>query len=296
MQHLPPRFLTANLHDCAAHLPRQAELLGPPGLLTDFWVERRLQPLKRLVRNRISRQPERLMVTSLLTRLAISRSAASGVRFSFDEAVPAYRAKPLSGPQFDTGCAVTGWLLLQRGQLLSGIGRRLDTAADARRRRDNALRVCKQFVAAYQPAGFSDAASVAAARIYEHRQATRGGREVVSSTSNSSQTRSVGYYINVTFEDSGQLVGRVAHFLRVEPPTPADGEQPAEPLRLAVCHFFNRQAPRDGVQRVNCSRVQGGDGDGGLRAVHVSSIDCVLLSAGSGDWLRLTPFDNCSRQ
>jgi hypothetical protein len=243
------------------------------------------------------------MVNELLTRHALSRLAASGVAATFNDFVPEYRSQPLSGPPFDSGDRDGNILLLHAGTLLTGYSRN----EWLRRERTAELRAAcvaiAGFVRIYQPGGFAaDGSNVEQSRIYGHSQASRGGRDIFSSRAHSHATRSSGHWALVTFRGQ-QYVGDIIRFLRVLPPPqldPAAAEAP-QPLRLAICRFFNPLRQQGQVFKVNTSSPADG---GRLRGVDIAQVDTALISTvdpgegagGGGQQLRLVRYNNCSRQ
>lgn len=71
-------------------------------------------------------------------------------------------------------------------------------------------------------------------------------------------------------------------------------QQPEQPLRLAVCQFYQPRAPQGEVQVANSKRLLF---DGAERALHMDSIDTVLVSCKEpgSDLMRFAAFNNCSR-
>lgn len=194
VQHLPPRYLTANLHTCVMHLRQQEHRFGPMALFADWWIERALQQHKQVVHGRISREPERLMANAMLARRGLTRAAAAGAGRTFDQWLPEYRSKELVGPQYDAGCPETGVQLMHASKQLTGRGNSQATWEAAQQRRKAAEAAAHRFIQHHRPAGWQ-ADSVVAAPIWEHSAATRSGREVVSSMAHSRALRSQGFHI-----------------------------------------------------------------------------------------------------
>jgi hypothetical protein len=293
---------TANLNACAVHLPRQEEQHGAVALLTEWWVERGLQEPKAVCKYRLSQNPEVLMVNELLTRHALSKLAASGVAATFDDIVPEYRSKPLNGPAFDSGDRDTNILLLHAGTLLTGY------SPNDRLRQERMAELCVArdatagFVHIYRPGGCA------------RRQRRRSGTHLHTQPGQPWRPRDLlqpgaqpcprsgGYWVLVTFRGQ-QYLGEIIRYLRVMVPPQLDlaaaGE--VQPLRLAICRFFNPLRQQGQVFRVSTSSPADGRR---LRAVDIAQIDTALISTvdpaaaagGGGRQLRLVRFNNCSRQ
>ena len=60
VQHFPVKFGTQNLHIALCRLPQQEEMHGCVGKDAEFWVECAIQSLKKCVKYRVTRHPEKV--------------------------------------------------------------------------------------------------------------------------------------------------------------------------------------------------------------------------------------------
>lgn len=100
MQAFSGRFLTTfKLHLAAIHLPDQIRLCGPGYLHGEYWIERMVQLVKRMVKYRSTAYPELLFVHDWLLTLACRRVKLTNEGhdcLSLDEALAAVRKKKQS--------------------------------------------------------------------------------------------------------------------------------------------------------------------------------------------------------
>lgn len=98
---------TYKLHLAAAHLPDQVRACGAGFFSTEFWVERLVQVLKRMIKYRSTAYPELLFVHDWLLILAcrrVRRTEEGEALLSLDEALEEFRAakrKPHDMPDAD---------------------------------------------------------------------------------------------------------------------------------------------------------------------------------------------------
>lgn len=82
-QDLSLQLLKPNLHFLTCQLPRQCQSMGHTADLLEFWVERAMNLVKQLTKNRASVEPETVVTGSLLLAAACQAVAVTG---SSDEA------------------------------------------------------------------------------------------------------------------------------------------------------------------------------------------------------------------
>ncbi len=233
------------------------------------------QEHKTETRNRISRDPERMLAGHNLTGLALFILRSSGAVQSFDELEPSYRSLPQSGPAYDSdhGCTVSQ-LLHKDAELRP---QRPGTLAAAQR--SDAEAAVQQYVAAEALEAFSGDGAIERAAIWCHSQASRGGQDVVGSLQRGASRRRKNCYVLVEYgNDPRPWVATVQHFLRVRlaPEDDPDGMQPT--LRLAVLTLFERRtAPGpSGLHVASARRLVR---DGAAHPVAVDSLQGMLVSA-----------------
>ena len=218
------------------HLGRQARARGPIANDGEFWFERGIGSLKTPTKGRVSRAPEAAIVRQLLDGAAVAELGTKDGMRTFDQLVPSFRAKELSGPAYDDGCPHTQSQLMHRGRKLA--------AAD----RAHAVQACRELIAADQPAGWtSEDVSVEHLQLFTAACTSgTGAPNVLHSLRHTRASRMSRY---VTVARAALRTGReitclaeVLYFLRLRHPAVDDLY-----LRLAVCKVFREQQRCEGM-------------------------------------------------
>lgn len=267
------QLCTYNLHILVCRLEKQEQYRGHAAKDLELWVERSVQQLKSNVKYRTTMWPEKLFVLSMLTDDALSRLRAkrliegSNPLRTFDELVPAYRAKPLAGPLVDEGGdPVTKSQLLGKGAELKG-----DREAQVRA-------LLGSFIHREQPHGWNRQRDPAAAALLMYTAAHKAGDEILQSRAHAAAQTRCSYMVRLRFKDDhggGDSVhaAEVQYYVRA---TKVVAHQPVRTLRLAVCRVW-RALERNGLLVVSTATPRFK-----LTAVDLNSIDSKVIMARAG--------------
>ena len=263
MQSLPDSQCSYNLHLLVCRLHRQEAARGATGKDWELWGERLVQRVKRLVKFRTTAHGEVKIVNDLLMSdalWALRCDESSGVR-DFDEMVPAYRAAPLAGPQYDDG-ADNGTQLLHTRMPVP------------RRELSKERKDLAWFLHVYRAEGWCEADAGAAA-LDRFRAASKRGDETIKSEKFAGQSPRPSYFVVVRIDyGRGQYTGpaarehvaKVHYFLRAR-------KAGAPTLRLAFCEVYGPLPDREGMLYARTGNViQSG-------FLHVDAIDTKVATA-----------------
>ncbi|DBB01368.1 TPA: hypothetical protein ACH3X1_013672 [Trebouxia sp. C0004] len=212
----------------------------------EFWVENCIQLCKSTIKHRCSREPERLLVNSLLVRHALAvvkrdHGYRDGQPYvgTFDERIPEYRNAPLAVSVTDDGDDVTHTQLLGLGQ---------DPAPeDWPVLLPNVQQAVQDYPELWQE-HFSSLALEQCCITKFKRAQVRGG-EIVLSEAYERITSRFSHFVVVEWEGEG-IFAKVKYFVKVDV---AEQEGPFEgsgkPLRYAIADLYKQgsasQASRD---------------------------------------------------
>ena len=213
----------------------------------EFWVENCVQLCKSTIIHRCSREPEKLLVNSLLVRHALAvvkrdHGYRDGQPYvgSFDERIPEYRNAPLAVSIADDGDDVTHTQLLGLGQ---------DPALDVW---PVLLPSVQQAIQDYPEMWQDHFGKLAPEQccVTKFKRAQVRGGEIVLSEAYERITSRFSHFVVVEGEKEGLYVARIKYFVKVDV---AEQEGPSEgsckPLRNAIADLYKQgsasQASRD---------------------------------------------------
>lgn len=213
----------------------------------EFWVENCVQLCKSTIIHRCSREPEKLLVNSLLVRHALAvvkrdHGYRDGQPYvgSFDERIPEYRNAPLAVSIADDGDDVTHTQLLGLGQ---------DPALDVW---PVLLPSVQQAIQDYPEMWQDHFGKLAPEQccVTKFKRAQVRGGEIVLSEAYERITSRFSHFVVVEWEKEGLYVARIKYFVKVDV---AEQEGPSEgsckPLRNAIADLYKQgsasQASRD---------------------------------------------------
>lgn len=217
---------TLNLHQ-AQHLARQARAREPLSWDAEFFVERMIADSKRITRHTVSTAPEATIARFLLDNAALDELAATADVKTFDQLIPAFRAAPLTGKEYDQPADNSMSSFLHKGHRLDSSERQSNLAAVA------------AYIASNEAESEWADMQINDSQLLKYTAAQRGNRNTIHSKAH---VRSSKASYNVTVHrrlTSGRYavhMAEVQYFLLV---AAAEGDRP--PLRLAMCKLFAEQ-------------------------------------------------------
>ncbi|DBA77854.1 TPA: hypothetical protein ACH3X1_009208 [Trebouxia sp. C0004] len=200
-----------NLHHVVALDQQRARGLTAEEL--EFWVENCIQLCKSTIKHRCSREPERLLVNSLLVRHALAvvkrdHGYRDGQPYvgTFDERIPEYKNAPLAVSVTDDGDDVTHTQLLGLGQ---------DPAPEDW---PVLLPSVQQAVQDYPELWQEHFSSLALEQccITKFKRAQVRGGEIVLSEAYERITSRFSHFVVVEWEGEGIFVAKVKYFVKVD--------------------------------------------------------------------------------
>ncbi len=208
---------------------------------SEFWVENCIQLCKSTIKHRCSREPERLLVNSLLVRHALAvvrrdHGYRDGQPYvgTFDERIPEYRNAPLAVSVTDDGDDVTHTQLLGLGQ---------DPAPEDW---PVLLPSVQQAVQDYPKLWREHFSSLALEQccITKFKRAQVRGGEIVLSEAYERITSRFSHFVVVEWEREGISIAKVKYFVKVDV---AEQEGPFEgsgkPLRYPLLTCTSKAQP-----------------------------------------------------
>lgn len=256
----PTNMMTYNLHILICQLYKQESARGHPAGDFEFWVERLVQLLKESTKYRVSSEPEKVAVASMVFDMTLHDMQSLHNYLDFDQ------MKELRNPQKNPGNRDyeddEENLLLQAGHV--PVGGTLE-ACDRL-----TVELLKKAHAVDQHDGVVD---LVQGSTMVHTSASMRGDEIITSMQYTREKTRCNVYVLIPFEDQGLFIGRIEFFFRFDSIT--FDSPTVKRHRCAVCTLWKAEALLNG--EMYSVQVNKPDEKGILQAVPIGGIDCKMI-------------------